>query len=309
MTDFAPALFAGRSGKERNPLRILLWVFYTVVLTLLFTIPLGIVLALGLVDPDAFSGVAAGEPFPDSPVRLRQETVFMVMIAASLAGAALAALLGAKWAFGRPMGSFLTPAARFRPALLLLGALVFAVLVGAALALDPLFTGEALDPPILDRTYAVADRLLYGLSAVFVLLIAAAAEEVIFRGVLLQITGAFTRNVLVLALVNGVLFSAIHFDFDPVSFTARVALGAAFTWSVLKLGGLEFAIGAHTANNVMICWFGDPLSEAADVTRTPDPIYALVDVALGLGMIAAVLAISRSAAGRRWIGRPAGSGL
>jgi hypothetical protein len=127
--------------------------------------------------------------------------------------------------------------------------------------------------------------------------------------VVLQVTGAFTRNALLLCLINGVLFSAIHLDFDPTSFTARVALGAAFTWTVLKLGGLEFAIGAHTANNVMIALFGGMLSEAADVTETPAPIYAVLDLGLGLAMALAVLAIARSETGRRWIGRPAGSGL
>ena len=309
MTDFTPALFAGRSGRERNPLRILLWLMLTAVLTFIFCIPVGVAVAMGPMSPDVFSEVAAGKPLPDSPIRLRQEIVFMLLISASLAAAAVAALLAGKIAFRRPMNSFLTPAARFRWPLLLLGALIFAVLVGVAIAVDPLITGEPLEPPVLAERYAVADRLLYALAAVLVLLVAAAAEEVIFRGVLLQVTGAFTRNALLLALINGVLFSAIHFDFDPASFTARVALGAAFTWTVLKLGGLEFAIGAHTANNVMISWFGAPLSEAADVTQTPDPIYAVIDVVLGAAMIAAVLAISRSERGRRWIGRPAGSDL
>jgi hypothetical protein len=224
-------------------------------------------------------------------------------------GVAFASLLAGRIAFRRPMSSFLTPAAPFRPALLLLGALVFAVLVALAMAADPLIGGEALDPPILDAAYPAADRLLYALASVLLLLFAAAAEEVIFRGVLLQVTGAFTRNVLLLALINGLLFSAIHIDFDPASFIARTLLGAAFTWTVLKLGGLEFAIGAHAANNIVLSLLGDPISEGASVQRTPDPIYAVVDAVLCIGMVVAVLALSRTEMVRRWTGRPAGSGF
>ena len=309
MTDFAPALFAGRSGKERSPLRILLWLVLAGVLAVLFSIPAAILLVVGPMDPATFAQVAEGEPLSEGPERLRQEAFFMTLLAVSLAGAAFGALVAGRTAFGRPMTSFLTPAAPFRWWLLVLGALVFAVLVGAAIAIDPLINGEPLDPPILDADYAAGDRLLYVGAALVMLLIAAASEEVIFRGVVLQVTGAFTRNVLLLALINGVLFSAIHLDFDPVSFTARVALGAAFTWTVLKLGGLEFAIGAHAANNIMIALFGGTLSEATDVSQTPSPIYAVLDLALGLAMVLSVLAIARSGAGRRWIGQPAGSGL
>ncbi|HEX8570133.1 MAG TPA: CPBP family intramembrane glutamic endopeptidase [Caulobacteraceae bacterium] len=309
MTDFAPALFAGRSGRERNPLSILYWLVLTVLLAILFSFPIGIAGAAGLFDLQMLETVGAGEPIPEGPGRLRQETVFMAVLAASLVGVAFASLLAGRIAFRRPMSSFLTPAAPFRPALLLLGALVFAVLVALAMAADPLIGGEALDPPILDAAYPAADRLLYALASVLLLLFAAAAEEVIFRGVLLQVTGAFTRNVLLLALINGLLFSAIHIDFDPASFIARTLLGAAFTWTVLKLGGLEFAIGAHAANNIVLSLLGDPISEGASVQRTPDPIYAVVDAVLCIGMVVAVLALSRTEMVRRWTGRPAGSGF
>jgi len=307
VTDFAPALFAGRSGRERNPLRIVLWVLLTAFFALLGSVP--VALALALLAPDMLPAISATSALPDTPDRLQQETLFMLFVSLTLVAAALGSLFAARIVFGRSISSLLTPAAPFRWSLLLLGALIFAVLVAVAVSLDPVISGEALDPPILDATYPAADRLLYGLAAVFVLLLAAAAEEVIFRGVLLQITGAFTRNALLLAVINGLLFSAIHMDFDPTSFLARTALGAAFTWTVLKLGGLEFAIGAHAANNIVLCWLGDPLSEAADVTRDPDPIYAVVDVVLCVAMILSVLALSRTAMVRRWIGRPAGSGL
>ena len=307
--DFTPALFAGRTGRERNPLSILFWLVLTVILSFVACFPVAIAGAAGLFDPQLLENLGVGDGLPDSPGRLRQETVIMALLAVSLVGVALATLVAGRWVFRRPMVSFLTPAAPFRPALLLLGALVFAVLVALAMAADPLIGGQSLDPPVLDAAYPAADRLLYALASVFLLLFAAAAEEVIFRGVLLQVTGAFTRNVLLLCLINGLLFSAIHFDFDPVSFAARTLLGAAFTWTVLKLGGLEFAIGAHAANNIVLSLLGDPISEGASVDRTPDPIYAVIDAVLCVAMIVAVLALSRTAMVRRWIGRPAGSDL
>lgn len=302
MTEFADAVLANSSSRERNPLRILLWLVLTAIFSVVWLV--AVALTIGAAASDILPFLSAGEAIPESPGRLRQETVFMVLVSLSLAGAAAAALLAAKIAFKRTARSYLKPAAPFRWSLLLLGAGVFSILAVVTIAMDPLVTGEPFDPPIFDGTYPFADRLLYGGAAVLLLLIAASAEEVIFRGVLTQVSGAFTRKVMILAVINGLLFSAIHLDFDPASFVSRAILGAAFTWTVLRTGGLELAIGAHTANNLMIAWFAGTISEAADVSRTPPPVYTLIDAAVCIALVAIVIVIARKERVQSWIGRP-----
>jgi uncharacterized protein len=296
--DFTDALFARASGRERNPLRIGLWLVLSGVLLFVASIPLAFGMLFSPLDPEVLSDLVAGRGLPEGPERLRQEAVLVALVAASLAAGALAALVAGRVAFGRPMGSFLTPAAPFRPSLLLAGAVVVAVILSGALAADVLLTARALEPPLLDAAYTAADRRFYAGVTLVALLFAAAAEEVIFRGVILQVTGAFTRSVLPLALLNGLLFSAIHLDFDPAPFLARAVMGAAFTWTVLKLGGLEFAIGAHLANNLVICWFVAPLSGA--MTEGVERGSLTIDLVMCVALVAAVLALSRTRAVQRW---------
>jgi hypothetical protein len=102
-------------------------------------------------------------------------------------------------------------------------------------------------------------RAAYAIAAVALLIPAAAAEEIVFRGWLLRQTAAFLRNPVTLLVVNGVLFSAIHLDFAPDAFLARSVMGAGFAYMTLRLGGIEFATGAHAANNILIVLFVEPL--------------------------------------------------
>lgn len=90
-----------------------------------------------------------------------------------------------------------------------------------------------------------------------------------FRGVLLRVSGLLTRRALLLCLINGLLFSAIHLDPDPVSFLQRTLSGMGWAWAALRLGGLEFAIGSHFANNLFIALIWSPMSAAAQVQKVP----------------------------------------
>lgn len=298
----APDFLAQTGRRERNPLWILLWLLSASVAAFLLTVPIG--LGMALFASELAPTLTELEPFPETPNRLRLELALMGLLSASLVAAAGGALFAAWAVFRRSVPSFVSPARRFEPALVVVGALVFGVLVVGAILLESGLRGEPLEPPLLKALYPVSDRLAYGLAAVPLLLLAAAAEEVVFRGVLLQITGAFTRNPAILVLINAVLFSAAHLEFDPAPFLARVGLGAAFAWTVLKLGGLEFAIGAHTANNLMLTWFSAPLSDSTDPEREVSMVYAGFDVALSAAMVGLVLLLARHPAVRRWIAAP-----
>jgi membrane protease YdiL (CAAX protease family) len=200
-------------------------------------------------------------PLPDGPLSLIGESLQVVLFASILGGAAFGILLAAALTYRRPLKDFLWPRRRFDAEHLGIGFLAMACVCIITIPIY-LAMGSQWDPPILDPQYLDHTRLIYVSAMVLGLLVAAAAEEVVCRGVLLRLTGLITRRPLILCLINGVVFSAIHLDPDPVAFVSRAVSGGIWTWAALRLGGLEFAIGAHLANNLIIALFWQPFSQA-----------------------------------------------
>jgi hypothetical protein len=64
----------------------------------------------------------------------------------------------------------------------------------------------------------------------------------------------------------------------------RFAMGAGWAWVVLRLDGVEFAAGAHLANNLGIALLAQPVLLAA----APDQPLDAVSVALQVGTVAAL---------------------
>jgi len=187
----------------------------------------------------------------------------------------------------RPLKTYVTAAQSFRWRLLLLGMLLFVVVLGPLLAL-----GAWLDPnmptyPMFRLTENTASRFLFALVAVLCLIPAAFAEEIVFRGWLLKHVAAFTRNPVVLLAINGVLFSLMHYpDIGPSAFIARTIMGAGFCYMVLRLGGLEFATGAHAANNILLLLFVQPLTIAPQPGQPFMPLMAFGALAEVAGYVA-----------------------
>eukprot|EP01042_Synura_sphagnicola_P019488 gene19488-24671_t len=131
---------------------------------------------------------------------------------------------------------------------------------------------------------------LYGIVVLVVstvaLLAAAAAEEVVLRGWLLQQTAAFTRKLLIVLALNAVLFAFIHLDRDPLRNIALFASGVSLGVIALRTGGLEFGIGVHAGNNLMLAWFVAtfPLGDLNGQMRLGDLIAQLIVTFSGLGL-------------------------
>jgi membrane protease YdiL (CAAX protease family) len=200
------------------------------------------------------------------------------------------------------MRSYVTSALRLRWRLL------FAGIGLAALAMTPLFlveiwrSGEPPALPLLTVAPDVAGRATYGLAVLLLLVPAAAAEEVFFRGWMLKQTAAFTRNVTALLVINGVVFSAMHGDFSPDAFLTRAVMGAGFAYMTLRLGGIEFATGAHAANNILIVLFLQPLTLKTAVAPDMTAGSTLEDFALALAYVAITEAVVRWTPLRRLAG-------
>lgn len=113
------------------------------------------------------------------------------------------------------------------------------------------------------------------------------AEELFFRGYLLQAWGHLFKNPVVLAVINGILFMLPHLvNPEVASGPVLLALyyfgiGAFFAWITLRDNGLELALGAHAANNMYAAIFANytdsvlPTDSIFTVTEL-DPYFGLV---------------------------------
>ena len=122
--------------------------------------------------------------------------------------------------------AYLTAATHIRWRLLALG------LGLSLLALMPVVVANILTAPA-NRSLAGAwasiapNGLLIAVLSTALLIPAAAAEELFFRGWLLRQTAAFTRRPVILIVLTALIFSAIHRDFNPDTFLSRMLLNLA----------------------------------------------------------------------------------
>lgn len=162
-----------------------------------------------------------------------------------------AVLLGVLATGPRPVGYLSSVTGRLRWGWLgrtaVIAFAVSAVTIGGALALtaitDP---AEVTSPASVEGRVAVSLLLI-----VLVMPFQAAAEEYLFRGYLMQLVGSWTRFAVVPVVVTTPIFVAGHgyglwglLDVGIFGVTAAVL--------TIRTGGLEAAITAHTANNVVL---------------------------------------------------------
>ena len=82
------------------------------------------------------------------------------------------------------------------------------------------------------------------------------AEELFFRGYILQGVGLHYRNIWLLSAISGVLFMTPHFLNPEASVSYPLmglyyfSMGAFLAYITLKDGRLELALGVHAANNL-----------------------------------------------------------
>ena len=235
-------------------------VVFGLIATIIAAVPMVPFLLTGSLDLATFGQ----SEIADGPDRLNGESLLTALVSLNLFGMALGALLAACIVYKRKPRDFLWPGRRFEVRQFLVGLIVMGV-IAAVLVIPTVVLGDdPWNPPVLDPAYSAASIAIYIGVAVVGLLFAAFAEEILFRGVLLRVTGGFIRSIPVVLVLNGVLFSAVHLDPDPVAFVARTIMGITWTWAALRLGGLEFAVGAHLSNNLIITLWLEPLSASLD---------------------------------------------
>jgi len=106
------------------------------------------------------------------------------------------------------------------------------------------------------------------------IVISATAEEMLFRGYILQGLGLMTRNRVVLALIAGLIFMGAHMA-DPAiaSLFLVFEVGFFLTMVTLKSNGLELAIGMHIAHNLAAAFLDNSVFKGNSLNIDPDRIY------------------------------------
>jgi membrane protease YdiL (CAAX protease family) len=128
----------------------------------------------------------------------------------------------------------------------------------------------------------------------------AAAEEILFRGTLMQALGAWVRAPWFAVLLSSVAFGAMHALPLP-GFVSTSTFGLVCAWLTIRTGGLEAAVALHVLHNSAFF-----LAEAATgrgdrwITETNVDVHwhaALVDIGLS-GLYGVAIAILDTRRGR-----------
>jgi membrane protease YdiL (CAAX protease family) len=303
------AFIADLSPRERSLWRVIATVIAGLVSGFLIGLAAGAV-ALFLIAAamGAFGGGFSSLPHRISEVMsangasMTSAIVLLVLATATNCPMAATFLGIAALISGRSILRYITLAPAYRWRLTLLGIGLSCLVIGPVVALGQLTDPHAPAAPVLSLGATVIDRALYATACVLLLIPAAAAEEVVFRGWLLRQSATLSRNPFFLMAVNGVLFSAVHGEFAPDPFLTRALMGAGFVYMTLRLRGVEFSVGAHAANNILIVLFIQPLSLKPSPSTGLTGASLFQDLFLFFSYVVMTEIVARWAPLRRWSG-------
>lgn len=194
----------------------------------------------------------------------------------------LGVFLAVRFVHGRPFRSIITPAKEINWRRIAQGFGLWLLLVTLASAVEYL-----LNPELYTFVFNPNRFFIFALAVLLLTPMQAAAEELFFRGYLLQASGHLGRNFYVLALVNGVLFMVPHLGNPELAADAillplfYLSIGAFFAFITLRDNSAELAIGAHISNNLYSALFANYVNSALQtesifLVTELDAVYALV---------------------------------
>lgn len=115
---------------------------------------------------------------------------------------------------------------------------------------------ELLNPGAVNWAFDPEGAAPYIAVALLLIPLQTTAEELFFRGWLLQWADNGRRRRSAVAIVNGFIFALPHLanpevgGEDVIRIVGYIAVGTGWAWVTLRDGTLELAIGAHAANNL-----------------------------------------------------------
>jgi len=188
----------------------------------------------------------------------------------------------------RPLKTLITGKAQIRWGRMLSGAAVW-LFIAALLSVvaSLLYSGRYL------LTFQPATWLVFAIFALILVPIQTSAEEIFFRGYLLQWMGLRLKNIWLLSFLNGVLFFLPHVA-NPEMATDSVLIGLGYfamgfflTLITLQDNGMELALGMHAGNNLFSALFANYTvtalpSPSLFTVQTLDPVYSFVSLLVGM---------------------------
>ena len=203
------------------------------------------------------AAAAIGAAPTNRPWSLAAQTVVTLAVRAATP---LALALSLRLIHGRGFASLLGHARRLERAPLLIGAIAAVALSFVGLALG---AGLGLIELSMVQQYRPLWPLL--LAAALLIPVQAAAEELIFRGYLLQEIGLRAPHAIAWAGAPSALFAILHFGGGETRVEALAYVGSTFLFGlfaaalVWRTAGLSAAIGLHASNNwLALCLFEPP---------------------------------------------------
>jgi len=139
-----------------------------------------------------------------------------------------------------------------------------------ALPIVSLFLAMLSEGTAPDVVFEARTFFLFGAAIVALLPVQVLAEEVFFRGYVMQGVAAFTGNLWLRLLVPAALFAGIHvFNREVIDgglwvMATYVVLAVYFGILVLRGNGLEYAIGMHLGNNLYVALIAAPAESSLD---------------------------------------------
>jgi hypothetical protein len=147
--------------------------------------------------------------------------------------------------------------------------------------------GVLLSPDDYKFTFQAREFFLFLPFALVLTPLQASAEELLFRGYIMQGVGRLVSNRLTVALASAVLFMLPHLlnpeaHLDPVLMPLTyLSMGLFMALITLRDNSLELAMGAHSANNLFTFLFanyeGSAMASPSVLTEAaPDPLTGLI---------------------------------
>jgi membrane protease YdiL (CAAX protease family) len=155
------------------------------------------------------------------------------------------------------------------------------------------------------------EQALFALACFCIIIFQASAEELLFRGVIIQCLGKLTRNFWLLLIIPSLLFWAAHqgnSEVDEIGHAAQffyIGFSLILTALTLLTGRLEYSIGMHIANNLFVFLLVN--NTAYPITTNPIGLFEFSQklnmpdlfITLGLFTITALLILSFAKIGRK----------
>jgi hypothetical protein len=281
MNEYLDAAYQGKNNWWRYLLSLAVILFFWLVIG---SIPVVLFSAYLMIDgnPDSaitetgFSGV---DPLLAFFITMSSFVLFFFAIFISI-----------RFIHARPFRSLITPGSRIDWKRASIGFVSWFVIAGLVSIFEVI-----LYPHRYSISFDPVPFLIFAVFAILLIPIQTACEELFFRGYLMQSLGLKIRGIVVLPVISGLIFGALHLwnpemiatDGSWMLAVSYFLIGAFAAVITLLDGGLELALGLHAANNLYTALVANYTvsaltSESIFTVNEIDPLYGLISLMAGI---------------------------